>query len=154
MNVPDRAEDDVMIPAAWLVPGEPPLSLIDALRSTAAPWRKDALCREHPEVNFYPDRGQSSAPAKAVCRDCLVKRECLVFAMSNRDAYEHGVWGGTIPWERRELLRGHQSPGSAPRKPLRVHCPGCDDVLPPGRVGLCCDCSGEVTQLEWVPARS
>ncbi|MEX1007667.1 MAG: WhiB family transcriptional regulator [Acidimicrobiia bacterium] len=143
-----------MIPAAWLAPGDPPLSLIDALRLAAAPWRKDALCCEHPEVNFYPDRGQSGASAKVVCRDCLVKRECLLFAMSNRDAFEHGVWGGTIPSERRELLRRHQSPGLAPRTPPSVHCPGCDDILPPGRVGLCCDCSGEVTQLEWVRVRS
>jgi predicted nucleic acid-binding Zn ribbon protein len=122
--------------------------------AAAALWWKDALCREHCEVNFYPDRGQSNAPAKAVCRVCLVRRECLVFAMSNRDAYDHGVWGGTVPSERRELLLGHHSPGMAPRTPPRVHCPGCGDSLPPGRVGLCCDCSGAVTQLEWVRVRS
>ena len=105
-----------VIPAAWQAPGDLPLSRLDALRSATAPWSKDALCREHPEVNFYPVRGESSAPAKAVCRECLVKRECLVFAMSNRDAFEHGVWGGTVPGERRELLRGHESRGLAPER--------------------------------------
>jgi WhiB family redox-sensing transcriptional regulator len=120
------------------------------LSSLSGPWDRDALCREHPEVNFYPSTGQSSEPAKAVCRECLVKRECLVTAMSNQGAYAHGVWGGTAREERRELLRSHQSPGvSNPRSP-RVHCPGCGTILPPDRVGLCGDCSGEVTGLMWV----
>ena len=56
------------------------------LSSLSGPWDRDALCREHPEVNFYPGRGESSEPAKAVCRECLVKRECLVTAMSNQGA--------------------------------------------------------------------
>ena len=120
------------------------------LGSLSGPWDRDALCREHPEVNFYPGRGESSEPAKAVCRECLVKRECLVTAMSNQGAYAHGVWGGTAPEERRQLLRSHQSSGvSTPRGP-RVHCPGCGTILPPDRVGLCGDCSGEVTGLVWV----
>ena len=120
------------------------------LGSLAIPWDSDALCREHPEVNFYPGRGESNEPAKAVCRQCLVRRECLVFAMSNGDAFRHGVWGGTAPGERRQLLASHESPGFGAPRVARVHCPGCGSVLSPGRVGLCGDCSGEVTQLVWV----
>ena len=121
------------------------------LRSRSVPWESDARCREHPEVNFYPELGDSAGPAKEVCRECLVKRECLVFAMSNRDAYANGVWGGTVPAERRELLRSHESPGvRAPLGRPRVSCPGCGMILSRGRVGLCGDCSGEVTLLAWV----
>ena len=71
-------------------------------------------------------------------------------AMSNQGAYAHGVWGGTVPEERRELLRSHQSPGVSTPSGRRVHCPGCGTILPPDRVGLCRDCSGEVTGLVWV----
>ena len=128
--------------------GDSPRSRV--LRSRSVPWESDALCREHPEVNFYPNPYESSEPAKAVCGECLVKRECLVFALSNRDAFRYGVWGGTDPEERRELRRSHESPGVRPPLNPRVHCPGCGTTLPPARVGLCGDCSGEVTQLVWV----
>jgi WhiB family redox-sensing transcriptional regulator len=101
-------------------------------------------------VDFYPGPGEDNRPAKAVCCACLVKRECLVFALSNRDAFAHGVWGGTVPEERRELRRSHESPGARPARSPRVHCPGCGTILPPDRVGLCGDCSGEVTGLVWL----
>ena len=37
------------------------------LRSLSGPWDRDALCREHPEVNFYPGRGESSEPRPKPC---------------------------------------------------------------------------------------
>ena len=40
------------------------------------PWAADALCVEYPEVEFFPERGQDSRPAKAVCARCLVRFEC------------------------------------------------------------------------------
>ena len=46
-----------------------------------ARWMRDALCREHPEVDFFPDRGQSLEPARAVCGGCMVRGECLVYAL-------------------------------------------------------------------------
>jgi hypothetical protein len=36
--------------------------------SAAGPaFAKDGLCREYPQVNFFPGLGESSAPAKGVC---------------------------------------------------------------------------------------
>lgn len=60
-------------------------------------------CREHPDVNFFIDRGEDSRPAKAVCAGCLVRGECLDFALSGPERF--GVWGGTSERERRRLRR-------------------------------------------------
>ena len=62
---------------------------------------RDAACLEYPDVEFFPDRGQSSAPAKAVCARCSVRTECLAFAL-DLDIRD-GVWGGTSPKERRPV---------------------------------------------------
>jgi hypothetical protein len=58
----------------------------------------DAACRERPDVDFFPGPGQPSAPAKAVCASCLVRRECFDYARQN---HEVGVWGGQVFGPRR-----------------------------------------------------
>src|SRR5262245_51825502 len=62
-------------------------------------WHADALCREYPDVNFFPTRGEDTGPAKTVCATCLVRAECLAAT----DSLTHGVWGGTSMVERRGL---------------------------------------------------
>ncbi len=47
------------------------------------------------------------ADAKAVCATCDVQHACLQVALDNGENY--GVWGGTTPAERRELLRSDVS---------------------------------------------
>lgn len=65
-------------------------------------WHADAACREHPEIDFVPPHGVSAAPAKAVCRRCLVVAECLAYALEHDEV---GVWGGTSTRERVALRR-------------------------------------------------
>ena len=66
------------------------------------PWHADAACKEHvDDVQWFPERGESSAPAKAVCAACLVNVECLAFALAER--IEHGVWAGTSARQRRKI---------------------------------------------------
>jgi WhiB family redox-sensing transcriptional regulator len=65
------------------------------------PWMLDGACREHPDVNFFPTRGERIDPARAVCSTCLVRDECLAFALA--DATIVGVWGGTSEKQRRSL---------------------------------------------------
>ncbi|MTA13923.1 MAG: hypothetical protein F2534_15090 [Actinobacteria bacterium] len=60
-------------------------------------WQRDALCREHPDVNFFPERGESPIPARAICARCTVRTECLQAAL---DGDELGVWGGTTRQNR------------------------------------------------------
>lgn len=66
-------------------------------------WRTRANCRGVDPELFYPEPGESSAPAKAVCRDCIVRLACLEYAISQHEV--RGVWGGTAERERRELTR-------------------------------------------------
>ena len=64
-------------------------------------WFADAACREHPQLEFVPEReGSTEAKAaKAVCQACLVRAECLSMAM--RDGSLVGVWGGLTTAQRR-----------------------------------------------------
>lgn len=68
-------------------------------------WQRDALCVEHPEIAsaFFPEKGKPTAPAKALCRTCLVQRECLAYALDERVGA--GIWGASAPLERDALRR-------------------------------------------------
>lgn len=69
-------------------------------------WHADGACHEHPDVTWFPARGESTEPAKAVCRDCLVRSECLIFAI---DHDEQGIWGGTSAQERRVIREAREA---------------------------------------------
>ena len=64
-------------------------------------WHADALCREHPEVSWFPSLGETAEVAPALCSGCLVNEECLAAALE--DPLTQGVWGGTTPTERKAM---------------------------------------------------
>lgn len=76
-------------------------------------WIDRALCAQTDPEIFYPDKGGTTRPAKAVCARCEVRAECLQEALDTGD--EHGIRGGLSPRERRnraiprtiQLLREH-----------------------------------------------
>src|SRR5207302_1441508 len=65
-------------------------------------WMRDALCAEHPEVNWFPERGESTVEAKRLCGRCLVQRECREYALGEAHTLV-GIWGGTSQRDRRRL---------------------------------------------------
>jgi len=73
-----------------------------------ADWREQAACRhENPEL-FFPIGTSGPAldqidEAKAVCARCPVREICLQVALDHGE--DEGIWGGTTPQERRELIR-------------------------------------------------
>lgn len=67
-------------------------------------WQDDALCAEVGPELFFPEKGESAAPAKSVCAACPVVAECLGYALSNRLTV--GIYAGMTITERRDLLRG------------------------------------------------
>jgi WhiB family redox-sensing transcriptional regulator len=85
---------------------EGPSSLADLIERPA--WMADALCREHPEVNFFPERGDSSKPAQAVCARCAVCEACLTFALAD-GGERFGVFGGLSGRQRRLLRQGRSA---------------------------------------------
>ena len=52
---------------------------------------------------MFPGRGYNNElrEAKAICVVCIVKDECLEFAL--KEGIQHGIWGGKSERERRRL---------------------------------------------------
>jgi WhiB family redox-sensing transcriptional regulator len=66
-------------------------------------WMDHALCTGVDPELFFPERGESTEPAKAVCRQCTACAACLEYAIVQHELF--GVWGGTSERERRKLRR-------------------------------------------------
>lgn len=82
-------------------------------------WKLDGLCRQTDPEAFFPEKGQPTRPAKAVCGRCPVAAECLEYALTHDERF--GVWGGLSERERRRLRQADQQPKSrAPHNPHPV----------------------------------
>lgn len=72
-------------------------------RSDDMSWTDRAACRnEDPEL-FFPERGEDTGTAKAICASCSVRAECLEYALENGEQF--GIWGGKSERQRRGLRR-------------------------------------------------
>ena len=89
--------------------------LID--RAPSRDWTDLAACRSHPHDWWHPEprpdsRGQTSREqyeqARAVCRLCPVRDECLDHALAHGEAF--GMWGGMTPRERSNERRRREQP--------------------------------------------
>ena len=78
---------------------------LEELAAERPAFMSDALCREHPEISWFPERGEDARPAKAVCAACLVRDECLAFAATFALNELQGIWGGLSGRERRQQRR-------------------------------------------------
>ena len=66
-------------------------------------WQDYANCLGVDPDLFFPERGASTREAKEVCRGCVVRDDCLEFALVNGEKF--GIWGGMSERERRRLRR-------------------------------------------------
>lgn len=66
-------------------------------------WSERAACKDLAGDIFFPDRGTSAAPAKAVCAGCPVRLECLDYALKAKERF--GIWGGLSERERQRIRR-------------------------------------------------
>lgn len=73
--------------------------IFEVLGWTMPDWMKDALCKEHPDVSWFPERGQSTKAATDICSACLVAPECRQHALTIPGVV--GIWGGTSGRDRR-----------------------------------------------------
>lgn len=72
-------------------------------------WQRKAACRgPHADVFFPPahaerkeEKLQREERAKAICRTCSVRVECLDYAIRIHEP--HGIWGGLNEMERKQL---------------------------------------------------
>ena len=106
--------------------------LVELLEIVGRPrWHRDALCVEHPDVTCFAERYQSIAPAKAICASCLVRAECLAYALEH--GIREGVWGGTSEGERRALRRAARRANERPG-PFATER-SCNTTAPEGHAG-------------------
>jgi WhiB family redox-sensing transcriptional regulator len=99
-------------------------------------WTIHAACPSFDPVIFFPERGQSTTPAKQICVDCPVSKECLDYALKNHQYY--GIWGGLTEGERKQI-----------KKAKRVGvCPSCKLIRLFFEKGAkkCDKCSGTTRQ--------
>lgn len=66
-------------------------------------WQEFSNCLGVDPDLFFPERGASTREAKEVCRGCIVKDDCLEFALANGEKF--GIWGGMSERERRRIRR-------------------------------------------------
>lgn len=74
-------------------------------------WQESAACDGMNPNIFFPDDASLSAEkrsnyedmAKAICRRCVVRDDCLDYAIARSEQY--GIWGGMTAKERNKLPR-------------------------------------------------
>ena len=69
----------------------------------AESWQMFANCLGVDPDLFFPERGASTKEAKAVCQGCVVREDCLEYALANGEKV--GIWGGLSERERRRIRR-------------------------------------------------
>jgi WhiB family redox-sensing transcriptional regulator len=69
-------------------------------------WQDGANCTGANADLFFPERGASTRAAKAICRECQVRAECLEFAIVTGEKF--GIWGGMSERERRRVRKERQ----------------------------------------------
>ncbi len=66
-------------------------------------WQSRANCMGVDPELFFPERGASTREAKEICRGCVVRLDCMEFALANSEKF--GIWGGLSERERRKIRR-------------------------------------------------
>jgi WhiB family transcriptional regulator, redox-sensing transcriptional regulator len=66
-------------------------------------WMQAALCRDEPPDRFYPKTPVGVASSVRMCAKCLVRTDCLAYALEHR--IDSGIWGGRTPAQRSRMLR-------------------------------------------------
>ena len=81
-----------------------------ALQMSGQAWQARAGCRGPQAAVFFPpthaerkeEKLRREQRAKAICETCVVRRECLDYAIRIREP--HGIWGGFNEMERKQIL--------------------------------------------------
>lgn len=90
---------------------------------TSYEWLDKAACRDVDTELFFPigknGTGEPTlrqvAAAKKICEGCVVRSECLEWAVETRNI--DGIFGGLTGGERRDLLRSRAAGSSLERIP-------------------------------------
>lgn len=78
-------------------------SVLELVATGDRSWQSRANCLGVDPDLFFPERGASTKEAKEVCRGCVVRADCLEYALQNGEKF--GIWGGMSERERRRIRR-------------------------------------------------
>jgi WhiB family redox-sensing transcriptional regulator len=84
---------------------------------TARSWRDLAACLDVVSADydpFFADSAELQAEAIAVCATCLVRDDCLTFAV--RTGQQYGIWGGQPERIVRQLIATDRAGGPQARR--------------------------------------
>ena len=76
---------------------------IEVTAEPQANWQDQANCLGVDPDLFFPERGASTKEAKSVCQSCVVREDCLEYALAQGEKF--GIWGGLSERERRRIRR-------------------------------------------------
>ena len=82
-------------------------------------WQEYANCLGVDPDLVCPVRGASTREAKEVCRGCVVRDDCLEYALTNGEKF--GIWGGMSERERRRIRRQRAIAREAAAAAVTVH---------------------------------
>jgi WhiB family transcriptional regulator, redox-sensing transcriptional regulator len=91
---------------------------LSALGRVPGDWEDSAACRAADADVFFSPGAAPEQRAKAVCRECPVRWECLAYAL--RHKVEHGIWGGLTERDRRRLLNRSRSLSWDPESAMKA----------------------------------
>ena len=85
-------------------------TMFGSARTLEEVWQLRAACRGPDSSLFFPpthferkdEKEFREERAKAICKTCSVRRECLDYALRIREP--HGIWGGLNEIERKSKL--------------------------------------------------
>lgn len=66
-------------------------------------WHEDAICASADPEIWFPEKGGSTKEAKRVCGRCVVRADCLEYAIDTGQRF--GIWGSMSERDRRRLQR-------------------------------------------------
>lgn len=69
-------------------------------------WQNHAHCIGMDPSTFFPTDVGGVLDAQRICADCVVREECLAYALRNR--LDAGVFGGASERERRRMLKARR----------------------------------------------
>jgi WhiB family transcriptional regulator, redox-sensing transcriptional regulator len=89
-------------------------------------WMDLARCRDVAPQIFFPNDGAGVEVARRFCAECLVRVQCLEYALENH--IQHGVWGGASERARRRIARKRKGnrAGRRAERPAEAATPRAD----------------------------
>jgi WhiB family transcriptional regulator, redox-sensing transcriptional regulator len=93
------------------------------------PWIGRAACANEPTDLFFPEDGEGTELAKAICGGCPVRAECIGYAVAIPSL--DGIWGGLTRQERFRLRQSRNCrraatngacPADVPTQPRTQAC--------------------------------